>query len=227
MASEKEALENLQTAAYLVAQSRDFADLMERHSALLGLINVCNQTLDSLADCLAVSGLDDVRGDAFQEWLCEVGMCRLRSALRDINGSTLAKLTVNGVMDRGVSFCDAAALQLRGYIAHHKLSDDVASAPPRDSVLAWTVEQTAKWIETLGNTYACLVGAGWHGAALCSLLPLRVAEASKGALAYSDAVKFIGLVRAKQSEVDGDKDEWVAKWTGTATIADHSSDWPF
>ena len=135
-----------------------------------------------------------------------------------MDGSTLTMLNVDSVIDYDVIFNDAAALQLRGYIAHYKLSTDRAFAPPRGSVLSWDATQTANWIKTLGSTFASLASAGWHGAALCSLSPPRVVEASKGALKAPDAVKFIGLVRAKRSEVDSGKEAWVAKWSGASTI---------
>ena len=217
MAIEKKALEELQTPEY-VSQSRDLINLRERHDELLGIIHVCTQTLDSLTDCLAVSGLEDLRADAFKEWLCDIGMGKLQTALKGVYGSTLSMLNVGDVIDHGVSFPDAAALQLRGYIAHFKLSDDSAFAPPADSVLSWTVEQTANWIGSLGDSYASLASAGWHGAALCSLSPSRVIEAAKKALKASDAVKFIGLVRAKRNETDCDKATWVTKWSGTIPI---------
>ena len=191
---------------------------MERRLSLLGIINGCMQALDSLADCLSVSGLEDLRGDAFKEWLCDIGLGKLGTVLKDTDGRTLTMLSVSDVIDHGVSFTDAAALQLRGYIAHYKLSDDKEFSPPIGSVLSWTVAQTAIWIKTLGAQYATLASAGWHGAALCSLSPPRVVEAAKGALKASDAVKFIGLVRAKRGETDGDKDAWVAKWSGVSTI---------
>ena len=216
VASEKKALEELQTPEY-IAQSRD-AKVVERHNELLGIIHVCTQTLDSLTDCLSVSGLEDLRDDTFKEWLCDIGMCKLQTALKDIDGVSLTMLNVGDVMDYGVSFSDAAALQLRGYIAHHKLSADIDFAPPRGSVLSWDEMQTANWIKTLGAPYGCLSSAGWHGAALCSLSPPRVIEASKGALKVPDAVKFINLVKAKRNETDGDKATWVSKWSGTTPI---------
>ena len=217
VASEKNELQELQTPEY-IAQSREFAELMERHNALLGIINVCTQTLDSLTDCLDVSGLEDLRAEAFKEWLCDIGLSKLQTALKDIDGATLTMLNVEHVMENGVSFNDAAALQLRGYMAHYKLSDDVAFSPPRGSVLSWTEVQTVNWIGSLGDSYSSLASAGWHGAALCSLSPPRVIEASKGALKAPGAVKFINLVKAKRNELDGDKAMWITKWTGTSTI---------
>ena len=217
MASEKKALEELQTAEY-IAESRDFAKLMERHNDLLGVIHVCTQTLHSLTDCLSVSGLEDVRGDTFKEWLCDIGMCKLQTALKDIDGATLTMLNVDNVMDYDVTFNDAAALQLHGYIAHYKLSDDSAFAPPSDSVLSWDATQTANWLGSLNAPYTSLSSAGWHGAALCSLSPPRVVEASKGALKVTDAGKFINLVKAMRNKMDGDKATWVSKWTGVNII---------
>ena len=128
--SEKKALLDLQTAEY-IAQSRDFTKLMERHNELLGIIHVCTQTIDSLTDCLKTSGLEDLRSAAFKEWLCDIGMSKLQTALKDIDGNTLTMLHVSDVMEHDVTFADAAALQLRGYIAHYKLSNDSAFAPPR------------------------------------------------------------------------------------------------
>ena len=217
VAGEKKALKELQTAEYII-QSFDFIALSQRHDSLLGIINVCTQTLDSLTDCLSVSGLEDVRGDTFKEWLCDIGMSKLQTALKDIDGATLTMLNVDNVMENDVTFNDAAALQLRGYIAHYKLSEDSAFAPPRGSLLSWDDKQTASWIKSIGDPYGCLSDAGWHGAALCSLSPSRVVDASKGALKSTDAVKFIGMVRQMRKETDGDKATWVAKWTGTGAI---------
>jgi hypothetical protein len=217
VASENMALKELQTPDY-IAQSRGLTLLKEQHDELLGIIHVCTQTLDSLTDCLSVSGLEDVRGEAFKEWLCDIGMGKLQTVLKDIDGVSLTMLNVGDIMDNGVSFPDAAALQLRGYIAHFKLSDDSAFAPPRESVLSLDETQTANWIASLGDLYGCLSDAGWHGAALCSLSPSRVVEAAKGALKVTDAVKFIGMVRQMRKEVDGDKATWVTKWSGTMPI---------
>ena len=226
VANEKKALEEMQTAEY-IAQSRNFTKLMERHNELLGIIHGCTQTLDSLTDCLKTSGLEDLRGEAFKEWLCDIGFGKLQTALKDIDGVSLTMLNVEHVMEYGVSFNDVTALQLRGFIAHYKLSDDSAFAPPTDSVLSWTEEQTANWIGSLGAPYACLSDAGWHGAALCSLSPTRVVDASRGALKVPDAVKFVGLVRKVRSESDSDKATWVTKWTGAGTIELQAAYHPF
>ena len=213
-----EQLHNLKS----MAESRDFAKLTERHNELSGIINVCTQTLDSLTDCLSVSGLEDLRGDTFNEWLCDIGMGKLQTALKDIDGATLTMLSVSDVMDYDVTFNDAAALQLSGYIAHYKLGDDSAFTPPRDSVLSWDEVQTANWIKSLDASYACLISAGWHGAALCSLSSSRVIEASKGALKAPEAVKFIGLVKAKRNELDSGKAKWVVTWTGSIPIGNQA-----
>ena len=217
VASEKKELAQLQTPEY-IAQSRELTKLLEHRNELLGVVHRCTQALDSLANCLSVSGLADLRGDAFHEWLCDIGLSKLQTALKDSDGITLTMLNVDNIMDHGVSFKDAADLQLRGYMAHYKLSADAAFAPPRGSVLSWTEAQTANWIKTLGAPFASLSFAGWHGAALCSLSPPRIVEASKGALKAPEAVKFINLVKIKRAEMDSDKDAWVLKWTGTATI---------
>ena len=213
MASEKKELTPQQAVEYFT-----FLKLTERFNELLGAIHVCTQTLDSLTDCLSVSGLEDLRGATFKEWLCDVGLSNLQTALKDIDGNMLTMLNVEHVMKNGVSFPDAATLQLRGYMAHYKLTDDCAFTPPRGSVLSWDQTQTANWIKTLSGPYSTLVSAGWHGAALCSLSPSRVVEASKGALKVTDAVKFIGLVRRMRNDADGDKDEWVVKWSGASTM---------
>ena len=213
MASEKKALAELQTDDYI-----EYIELNQRHSELLGIINVCTQTLDSLTDCLSVSGLADLRGDAFNEWLCDIYLGKLQTVLKDVDGATLTMLNVSDVIENGVSFNDAAALQLRGYMAHYKLSDDSAFAPPIGSVLSWDELDTADWIASLNAPFTCLSSAGWHGAALCSLSPPRVIEAAKGALKASDAVKFIALVRQMRNETDGDKATWVSKWSGASTI---------
>ena len=174
-----------------------------------------------MTDCLSVTGLDDLRGETFREWLCDIGLGKLQTALKDFDGRTLTRiLTVSDIVDYDVSFNDAATLQLRGYIAHYKLSDDRTFNPPSDSVLSWDRVQTENWIMThWAPCNYCLASAGWHGAALCSLSPSRVVETTRGMLKTPDAVKFIGLVRQMRSERDGDKDEWVAKWSGLNLIA--------
>ena len=217
VASEKKALEELQNANY-IQQAREYKELVERRDTLLGIIHTCTQTLDSLTDCLDTSGLEDVRGETFREWLCDIGLGKLQTALKDIDGRTLTMLHVSDVIDYDVTFNDAATLLLRAYIAHCKLSDDSAFTPPCDSVLSWDGVQTANWIGSLGDSYSSLASIGWNGAALCSLSPPYVVKASEGALKALDAVKFIGLVRKMRSEVDGDKATWVAKWNGTASI---------
>ena len=220
--SMKRDLEEMQTE-----ESREYWIQMKRHSELLGIINDCTKTLDSLTDCLAVSGLENLCGDAFMEWLCDIGMSKLQTELKDTDGVSLTMLNVGDVMDNGVSFSDAAALLLRGYIAHFKLGEDRGFSPPRDSVLSWDIKQTANWIVSLDAPFSSLFTSGWNGAALCSLSPPRVIEASKGKLNAADAVKFIGLVRKMRSETDGDKATWVSKWSGASTIdnqaASHSS----
>lgn len=218
MASEKKSQEELKTAednAKLDALSKK---RMERRNELLGIIHVCTQTLDSLADCLSFSGMEDLRGPNFRQWLRDIGMCNLQTALTNVNGRTLTMLNVDNVIDYEVTFNDAAALQLRAYMAHYKLGDDSSFSPPRGTVLSWTVEQTASWIRSLGDPYACLVSAGWHGAALCSLLPPHVVKASEGALEVTGAIKFLTLLKAQRSEMDGDKEKWMSKWSGANTI---------
>ena len=213
MASEKKALKDIQTP-----QLRHYIEMKESHEDLLGIINDCTKTLDSLTDSIAASGLEDVRGDAFKQWLCDMGMSELQFALRDIDGRTLTMLNVSDVMEYDVTFNDASSLLLHGYMTHYKLSDDGAFAPPRGSVLSWDRMQTANWIKTLGDSYACLSSAGWLGAALCSLSPPRVVEEGRGLMRTVDAIKFIGLVRQVRSETDGDKAKWVVKWSGASTI---------
>ena len=240
MASENEALAEMQTDHY-IAQSSELTKMKERHDELCGIIHVCTQTLDSLADCLSVSGIEDLRGGVFREWLCVIGMSKLQTALKDVSGSTLTMHVVRDIMDYDVTFNDAAALQLRAYIAHYRLSEDSAFAPPPGRVLSWDKEQTANWIlsleapfasyattgwrgaalnwiKSLRAPFASLAAAGWHGAALCSLTAPLIIKASNGALKAADAVKFLGFVRAQRRETDGDKDEWVANWTGTSSI---------
>ena len=230
VASEKNVLEEMQTFEY-IAMSRDYNVLIERRDLLRGIIHVCTQTLDSLTDCLSVSGLADLRGNALKEWLCDIGMSKLQTALARIDGNMLTMLTVSDVMEYDVTFNDASALLLRGYITYYKLNDG-DFAPPRDTVLSWDEKQTANWIDSLGAPFARLAAIGWHGAALCSLSMPRVIEASKKLkeadlfpslakstkLKAADAIKFIGLVRTMRSETDGDKATWVSKWSGTATI---------
>ena len=217
VAADKAALKQMQTADY-VDKSRDFVALAERRGSLDGEIHVCTQVIDSLTDCLSVTGLEQLRGDTFREWLCDIDMRHLRQVLGDIDGASLTMLDVGSIVDMGVSFNDAAALQLRGYIAHRGLGKAPSFAPPTDAVIGWTVEQTASWIASLDPKYACLASAEWHGAALCSLLPPRVVRAANGALKIPDAVKFINLVKTMRKECDEDKDEWVVKWNGAASI---------
>ena len=213
VAGEKEELGKPQTD-----ELRHYSYKMERHTDLMSTINGCKQTLDSLTGPLSMSGLKDLCGDALCEWLCDIGMRKLQTALKDVDGRALTMLNVSDVMEYDVSFNDAATLLLRGYIAHYKLSDDSAFPPPSGSVPSWDQVQTANWIKTLGDSYSCLATSGWHGAALCSLSPPRVIEASKGALTAVDAVTFIELVCHLRSETDSDKATWVSKWSGASTI---------
>ena len=217
VAADEAALQQMQTADY-ITKSRDFIALAERRDSLDGEIHVCTQVIDSLTDCLSVTGLEQLRGDTFREWLCDIGLRQLREALGDIDGESLTMLDIGSIIDMGVSFNDAAALQLRGYIAHNGLGQGPSFAPPSDAVIGWTTNKTASWIASLDPKYACLASAEWHGAALCSLSPTRVVEAAKGALKIPDAVKFINLVKAKRTECDGDKDEWIVKWNGANTV---------
>ena len=126
-----------------IEQSSEFSELNERHDALLGIIDSCTKTLDSLTDSLSDSGLENLSGNAFNEWLCDIGLRKLQTPLKDIDGVSLTMITVSDIVDLGVPFADAAALQLRGYIAHYNLSDDRAFGPPSGSVLSWDVKQTA------------------------------------------------------------------------------------
>lgn len=217
MASSKRALKNLQTPEFL-SQSRELVVMEERTLQLLGAINECRQSLDSLTDCLEVTGLEQLTGPTFREWLCDIGLGHLSDTLSDINGSVLCMFNVDELMGKGVSFADAADLQLRGFIAHNHLGPAPRFDPPANTVLSWTTEQTAAWIASLDAGVAPLVTAGWNGAALCSLTPTRVIEASKGKLSASDAVKFLTLVKATRRELDGGKDEWVARWSGSLPI---------
>ena len=211
--SDKRELAGLQTAEF-----RKYHVMSERHSSLLSMIHMCAQIFASLADCISVSGLNDLRADIFNEWLFDIGMRKLQPVLKDIDGGTLTMLTVGDVMEHDVTFNDAAALLLHGYIAHYKLSDNRAFPPPPDTVLSWNEEQTANWIKTLGDAYSGLATAGWNGPALCSLSPPRVIEASKGTLKAAEAVKFIGIVRQMRIETDGNKAAWVSKWNGSIPI---------
>ena len=214
VASEKKELQELQTADFF----RDNHILEERYKALLDINHDCAQIFESLTHSLSVSGLNDLRGDTFNEWLFDTGLYNLRTALKDIDGRTLTMLNVSDVMEYGVTFNEAAVLLMSGYIAHNKLSNESPFPPPHGSVLAWDPLQTASWIATLDDQYDCLVEAGWYGPALCSLSPARVIEASDGELEAADAVKFIELVRQMRIEMDGDKAAWVSKWSGTTPI---------
>ena len=218
--------------------TEDDESAKERHNELLGIVASCRHTIDSLTSSLSEYGLDELRGGEFSEWLCDIGMSKLQTTLKDLGGAGLTLLNVGDVMTYDVTFCDASALLLRAYIAHNKLSKEKAFSPPRDSVLSWNETQTANWIKTLDAPYHCLAKAGWHGAALCSLSPSRVVDACTawslsqprgfGArtrtvpFGVPGAVKFIVMVRQMRSEVDGDKATWVTKWSGTSSI-DHQA----
>ena len=218
--SERAALEQMNTSEY-ITQLYELYALKERHNTLLGIINVCTQTLDSLTDCLSVSGLHDLGGDAFKEWLCDIGMSKLQTALKDINGSSLIKLNLNEIMEHDISFNDATALHLYGFITHNKVGSKTIFSPPHESVLSWDQAQTAKWIESLPAPYSSLASAGWHGPALCSLSPHSIVKAGKGALTHSDANKFIDDIKRKRTEVDGGKDSWLTAWNGSNSIESH------
>lgn len=207
----------LQTPEYL-ARSRDIVQLVERHAVLQSIVYQCTAVLDGLTDCLATSGLSDLKGSMFHEWLCDVGLGRLQSTLKDIDGSTLTMLELNDIIDIGASLNDATSLQLHGFIAHSKFSVDPKCAPPAGSVLDWSEARVSEWIFMLGPPFASLSLAGWHGPTLCSLTPPRVIEASGGEIKAPDAVKFINLIKAMRSSADSGKGDWVAKWSGTIPI---------
>ena len=76
VASEKGALAKLR-ADKNVTQSHELGDLMNRYNALLDVIQDCTKTVDSLTDSLATSGLEDLRGETFKEWLCDIGLGKL------------------------------------------------------------------------------------------------------------------------------------------------------
>ena len=194
-------------------ESREYNELTKRRDLLRGIINDCTKTLDSLTDSIKTTGLADVSGDAFKEWLCDINMRKLQTYLKDVDGRTLTMLNADDVIQYDVTFNDASSLLLRAYIAHNKLIDDKSFAPPRGSVLSWGHMQTGMWVGSRAAPFNSLFDAGWNGAALCSLLPPRVIEASKGKLNAADAVKFIEMVRKMRSETDGDKATWVSKWS--------------
>lgn len=60
-------------------------------------------------------------------------MCSRAHECIVIDGQTLMMRNVDEIVDFGVTYPDAADLQLR--IVHYKLSDDRAFDPPSDSVL--------------------------------------------------------------------------------------------
>ena len=217
VAAENANLKQLQSPSY-IEHTGTLSKLMERHEALLGIIHACTQKIDSLTDCLSVTGLADLKGLTFSEWFHDIGMGNLLFNLEGLDGQSLAMFNVEQAMLSGASYNDAAALMLRGYIAQYKLGDGPAFEPPSGSVLSWTVEETRAWINSLGYNYTSLANADWHGAALCSLLPLRVVEASNKKLAAPAASNFIRLIHAKRAEVDGAKDAWVARWNGSNTM---------
>jgi len=206
-------------AASSTEQSREMASLMKRRDALAAIVKDCTNMFEELSDTLSGSGLDNLRGAFFQEWLCDIGLRHLQTQLKDIDGIILTMLNVEHIMELGVSFNDAAALHLRGFIAHCELNEDYTCSPPDGAVVSWNVQRTEEWIKSLAPRFKCLAAAGWHGAALCSLSPFRVVEASKGKLKLADAVKFLSAVNSERgSSFFQNPDSWQAKWTGTATI---------
>ena len=194
------------------------AQRKERKSELEGIIYQSRSTIDSLTDCLEVSGLEDLKSNAFHEWLCDIGMCRLQQPLEMSSGEELLELDIDEIVGRGISFNDATALLLRGYIAHRKLSQHPSHAPPTDAVIGWTTKQTTNWIRTLGASYAPLAAAGWHGAALCSLVPKVIIKASGDTMDNSAANRFISLIFEKRREFDGNKEKWILQWRGIGPI---------
>ena len=214
---EKAELVALQTASFLASKS-ELSVLTDRRDVLLSRLIECDRTLARLSESVSQHGMDGLRGDLFAEWLCDIGLRKLQADLRDIDGESLAMLDIASTLDMGLSFNDAAHLQLRGFVAHCGLGEAPTYEPPLGSMLAWTEEQTASWLASLGEPFSSLSSAGWHGAALCSLTPSRVAEASKGTIRTAGAVQFINLVREKRREVDGTRSAWVAERSG-ATCA--------
>ena len=216
-------LTELRTPTFL-NRRREHSSLIERRSSLQAVVHKCTQTLDSLADCLAVSGLSDLRASTFSEWLYDVGLSSLSTAVRALDGGVLLHYDLADLMAQcGLTHEQASALLLRGYIAHHGLAgDDLKCAPPAGSVLAWTKEETREWLGTQGDTYKGLADAGWNGAMLCAATPARVVGDSMRKVSPGDAVKLIGKVKEERERVDGEKEKWVRKWGGGSIASQYN-----
>ena len=220
MAQERQALATLRSTEYL-AKSRDLIEFSEKKQELSLTLASCSNTMDSLMDCLVTSGLSDLRGENFKEWLCDIGLVHLTNVLQGVNGEVLTMLHIDDIVGMGVSFRDASKLLLSSFIAHSKMDCGPSFNPPNGFLLSWTVEDTANWIKRLGAPYEQLASAGWDGAALCSLSPTRIVNASNKQLSLVQATKFMAMISSKRQaddEIETIDDEWATKWSGVAQV---------
>ena len=217
VARERAELSQLQSDQYR-KMSVDIARWEVRKGELQAVVEQCKMIIDSLTDCLTVSGLSDLRADSFSEWLCDIGLERLKAPLREFDGTVLTMLTAENIVEHGVTLNDASRLLLHGFMAHFGYSSLPFFEPPANTVLSWDEQHVAMWISSLDKQFHSLVFAQWNGAALCSLSPVRVQEASFGSLTAVAAAKFIMMIKNHRMEHDGDKDPWIVRWTGKVPI---------
>ena len=221
--ADKAELAALQTADYL-AQKDQLIAQSKRLEQLLPLLDRYQKTLRKLQTSLSTSGLAELRGDVFHQWLFDFGLGKLQTALRDhdgndCEGSVLLHNNVTSMMMQDkLSFNDAAHLLLYGFIAHRSANPYETVFALQRSVLFWNVGPIADWIESLEHPYECLKDAGWTGAALCSLSPMMVVNASKGEMKTQQANKFIRMVGDMRRREDGEMEPWVIHWTGSSII---------
>ena len=223
VAHERQALATLRSTEYL-AKSRDLIEFSEKKQELSLTLASCSNTMDSLTDCLVTSGLSDLRGENFKEWLCDIGLGHLTNVLQGVNGEVLTMLHMDDIIGMGVSFKDASKLLLCSFIAHSKMDYGPSFNPPDGFLLSWTVEDTVNWIKRLGAPYEQLESAGWDGAALCSLSPTRIVNASNKQLSLLQATKFMTMINNKRQaddEIETIDDEWATKWSGVAQVTTH------
>lgn len=194
-------------------------ELSEKAAELEKAVAKHRDFLSGLESALASSGLSTLRGPMLWQFMHDVGLRRVQTRLRALNGHDLRLLNVQELEFRGIAFVDAAELQLRGFLAENGLAEGphFAPVPSTSSVLAWTAEQVAAWLTEQGAPFEALATAGWTGPALMSLSTARVNAVSRGAVQAKDIRK-----RIKETVISKDSGaaEWVSRWTGLLPIAD-------
>lgn len=178
-------------------------------------ISVHDHVLGELAENTKVPQcLHYLHGDGFAQWLHDVGLGYAGGALEDMDGSLLCTMSLDRVEDRGLSFADACALLLRGYLTHTQSSSGPNFSPP-SGLLSWDRAATRTWLEGRGGEYSSLAALGWTGACLCSLNHVRV----RGKLSMDAFHRLRAMVR-DQLAAEG-APAWTQRWSALVPIEHH------